>query len=258
MDNANTTKSKGNEKTTPVDDEYVRTKRPPRTPPVMTNEQLTAALEEVEAKYNHLKKLRMTDAETHLEDYRQKLEEATTSAEQYRTQTEQLLTSAERMQEKLRDSKEVLNAKVRTLEQQVREYERKEKARAQEDKKRARTTDMESVLASPGVTPNMAAHARTIHMYEDITGIKITPRPDSRSSPNAVWDLEHTGNFGTLHFSLTYNADETVEYKPYLQKDKDAKLIKSLPEYLTDEITFDKSYESKFFWRLMNYNHDPQ
>lgn len=61
-----------------------------------------------------------------------------------------------------------------------------------------------------------------------------------------------------LHFSLTYNADETVEYKPYLQKDKDAKLIKSLPEYLTDEITFDKSYESKFFWRLMNYNHDPQ
>ncbi|KAF9293722.1 hypothetical protein BGZ74_011583 [Mortierella antarctica] len=249
MDKAkNTTKSKNTEKITPIDDEYVRTKRPPRTPPVMTNEQLTAALEEVEAKYNHLKKLRMTDAETHLEDYRQKLEEATTSAEQYRTQTEQLLTSAERMQEKLRDSKEVLNAKVRTLEQQVREYERKEKARAQEDKKRARTTDMESVLASPGVTPNMAAHARTIHMYEDITGIKITPRPDSRSSPNAIWDLEHTGNFG----------NETVEYKPYLQKDKDAKLIKSLPEYMTDEITFDKSYESKFFWRLMNYNHDPQ
>lgn len=92
---------------------------------------------------------------------------------------------------------------VRTLEQQIREYERKEKARAQEDKKRARTTDMESVLASPGVTPNMAAHARTIHMYEDITGIKITPRPDSRSSPNAIWDLEHTGNFGSkcnLHF----------------------------------------------------------
>lgn len=82
----------------------------------------------------------------------------------------------------------------------MQEYERKEKARAQEDKKRARTTDMESVLASPGVTPNMAAHARTIHMYEDITGIKITPRPtDSRSSPNiAVWDLEHTGNFGSM------------------------------------------------------------
>ncbi|KAF9326621.1 hypothetical protein BG006_009972 [Podila minutissima] len=240
MDKAkNTTKSKNTEKTTPIDDEYVRTKRPPRTPPVMTNEQLTAALEEVEAKYNHLKKLRMTDAESHLEDYRQKLEEATTSAEQYRTQTEQLLT-------------------FRTLEQQVREHERKEKARTQEDKKRARTTDMESVLASPGVTPNMAAHARTIHMYEDITGIKITPRLDSRSSPNAIWDLEHTGNFGTLHFSLTYNTDETVEYKPYLQKDKDAKLIKSLPEYMTDEITFDKSYESKFFWRLMNYNHDPQ
>ncbi|KAG0035419.1 hypothetical protein BGZ81_007963 [Podila clonocystis] len=240
MDKAkNATKSKNTEKIAPIDDEYVRTKRPPRTPPVMTNDQLTAALEEVEAKYNHLKKLRMTDAETHLEDYRLKLEEATTSAEQYRTQTEQLLT-------------------FRTLEQQVREHERKEKTRAQEDKKRARTTDMESVLASPGVTPNMAAHARTIHMYEDITGIKITPRPDSRSSPNAIWDLEHTGNFGTLHFSLTYNVDETVEYKPYLHKDKDAKLIKSLPEYLTDEITFDKSYESKFFWRLMNYNHDPQ
>ncbi|KAF9384266.1 hypothetical protein CPB97_005822 [Podila verticillata] len=262
MEKAQTaTKSKNSEKMALMDEEYVRTKRAPRTPPALTNEQLTVALEELEAKYNHLKKLRMTDAESHLEDYRQKLEEATTSAEQYRTQTEQLLVSADRMQEKLRDGKEVLNAKVRTLEQQVQEYERKEKARAQEDKKRARTTDMESVLASPGVTPNMAAHARTIHMYEDITGIKITPRPtDSRSSPNiAVWDLEHTGNFGTLCFTLTYNhAEESIQYNPYLQKNKDAKLIKSLPEYLTDEITFNKNYESKFFWRLINYNHETQ
>lgn len=62
-----------------------------------------------------------------------------------------------------------------------------------------------------------------------------------------------------LCFTLTYNhAEESIQYNPYLQKDKDAKLIKSLPEYLTDEITFNKNYESKFFWRLINYNHETQ
>lgn len=37
----NVTKSKNTEKPIPMDDEYVRTKRPPRTPPVMTNEQVS-------------------------------------------------------------------------------------------------------------------------------------------------------------------------------------------------------------------------
>ncbi|KAF9427095.1 hypothetical protein BGZ94_005478 [Podila epigama] len=241
---------KQTKKLTTVDEDITKPKRAPRAPPAMTNEQLVAALEELEAKYQNLKKLRVTDAERHLEDYQQKLEEATRSAEQYRTQTEQLLDSAQRMQEKLRDSKEELNAKVRTLEQQVREYERKAKARAQEDKIKSRKATMESVLASPDVTPQIAAHTQTIHMYEDITGIKIVPRTlGSRAEQPtglAIWDCEHSGTVGK----------DSVTYTPRLDPTKDRALIEHLPDYLTDEIEFEKQYESKFFWRLLNYNNE--
>ncbi|KAF9975291.1 hypothetical protein BGZ65_008319, partial [Modicella reniformis] len=229
--------------------------------PSMSIEQLSAAFEDLSAKYIRLRQLRMTDAEKNLEDCRAKLEEATHSAQNYRAQIEPQLESALRNQEKLRDNSEVLNAKVRTLQRQVREYEEKIRQHDQEDEIKAKTASMESILASPDVTPTAAARVSTIKAYENLTGLKIIPRniPSESSEEKipTVWDCEHSGPHGTLRFSLTYdNKNNMVSYVPYIDEKKDRKLLEIIPDYLTDEIEFERNFEGKFFWRILNFNHE--
>jgi hypothetical protein len=47
-----------------------------------------------------------------------------------------------------------------------------------------------------------------------------------------------------------------VTYVPKIDRKRDEKLLKNLPDYLTDEIEFDREFESKFFWRILNFNND--
>ncbi|KAG0365059.1 hypothetical protein BC939DRAFT_445021 [Gamsiella multidivaricata] len=234
-----------------------------RTTSSMTAEQLVVALDELNVKYKRLKQLRMTEAEKNLEDCRAKLEEATRSAENYRAQMELQLESALRTQEKLRDNSEVMNAKVRTLQRQVRDCEGKLRQHEQEDRVRAKTASMQSVLASPDVTPNTAATVSTIKMYENLSGFKLVPRDifpgSSKNKLPTIWDCEQTGPRGTLHFTLTYDYENNlVSYSPSIDEKRDEKLLKSLPDYLTDDIEFERQFESKFFWRMLNFNNEDE
>ncbi|KAI1314384.1 hypothetical protein EDD11_002210 [Mortierella claussenii] len=227
----------------------------------MSAERLEAAYEELNTKYKRLKQLKETDAEKNLKDCRAKLEESTRSAENYRAQIEPQLESALRNQEKLRDNNEILNAKVRTLQRQVREYEEKSRQRDMEDKVKAKTASMESILASPDITPSSAANASTIKLYENLSGFKVMPRDiyprTSKDKLPTVWDCEHNGPRGTLRFTLTYNyTSGEVTYEPHLDAEKDKELIRILPDYLRDAIEFEQQFESKFFWRILNFNHE--
>jgi len=60
-----------------------------------------------------------------------------------------------------------------------------------------------------------------------------------------------------LHFTLKYDYDNNlVTYTPSLDQKRDARLLESLPDYLQDEIEFERQFESKFFWRILNFNND--
>lgn len=158
---------------------------------------------------------------------------------------------------------------------------------------------MESVLASPDVTPNTASAISTIKMYENLSGFKLVPRDifprSNKEKIPAIWDCEHSGPRGSksfgplffechlnilflvflcfpdeinsvhlhalitiaLRFTLTYNySTSMVTYVPKIDRKRDEKLLKNLPDYLTDEIEFDREFESKFFWRILNFNND--
>ncbi|KAF9365378.1 hypothetical protein BGX34_010200 [Mortierella sp. NVP85] len=233
----------------------------PASVPSMSADQLSAALEDLKLKYKRLQQLRMTDAEKNLEDCRTKLEEATHSAENYRAQIEPQLESALRNQEKLRENNEILNAKVRTLQRQVREYEEKNRLREQEERLKAKTASMESILASPDATLPSTAKASTISLYENLSGLKILPRDvhtqSSKEKQPTTWDCEHSGPRGTLRFSLTYdNKSNKVSYTPYIDEKRDKELLEHLPDYLTDEIEFERQFEARFFWRMLSFNND--
>ncbi|KAG0226864.1 hypothetical protein B0O80DRAFT_208596 [Mortierella sp. GBAus27b] len=224
-------------------------------------EQLSASLDDLNAKYKRLKQLRETEAEKNLKDCRAQLEEATRNAEDYRLKVDPQLESAQRSQEILRENNEILNAKVRTLQRQLREYEEKFRQRDQEDRIKAKAATMESILASPDVTPTSVAKASTISLYENLSGLKVIPRDAplhaSKDKLPTTWDCEHSGPRGTLRFSLTYdNKNNKVSYTPYIDEKRDRKLLEYLPDYLTDEIEFDREFESKFFWRILNFNND--
>jgi len=60
-----------------------------------------------------------------------------------------------------------------------------------------------------------------------------------------------------LRFTLTYSTKSTlVTYSPIIDSKRDAELLKVLPNYLTVDIEFEKEYESKFFWRILNFNNE--
>ena len=62
--------------------------------------------------------------------------------------------------------------------------------------------------------------------------------------------------FLALHFHLTVDRDESdaqVAYMPMLDPGRDAQLRKVLPEYLTDEIVFERSQASLFYNRLLTF-----
>ncbi|KAF9137217.1 hypothetical protein BGX30_010438 [Mortierella sp. GBA39] len=237
----------------------------------MSREQLAIALDDLRDKYRRLQQLRETDAERNLAECRGQLDETIRSAENYRAKIEPQLESALRMNEKLRENNEISNARgeldiyccdqVRILQRQVRDREDEIKQRDQEDKIKANTASMESVLASPDVTPNTASAISTIKMYENLSGFKLIPRDifprSSKVKIPAVWDCEHSGPRGTLRFTLTYNyTTSMVTYVPKIEPKRDEKLLKNLPDYLTDEIEFERELESKFFWRILNFNND--
>jgi hypothetical protein len=60
-----------------------------------------------------------------------------------------------------------------------------------------------------------------------------------------------------LRFSLTYdNKSNQVSYTPYIDEKRDKELLEHLPDYLTDEIEFERQFEARFFWRMLSFNND--
>ncbi|PHH58648.1 hypothetical protein CDD81_4957 [Ophiocordyceps australis] len=90
-------------------------------------------------------------------------------------------------------------------------------------------------------------------LYGDLTGLLV--RGLKRDSGEDVFDCIQTGQNGTLHFKLLLQRGDNYEdaqftYRPQLDEDRDDALIKVLPDYLLEEITFLRSQASKFYSRV--------
>jgi len=94
-------------------------------------------------------------------------------------------------------------------------------------------------------------------LYGDLTaltvlGVKVYPdQPHLR-----VYDCIQTGKNGTLHFKLTtpvtmVNDEDEITFTPYLDAERDAKILSLLPEYLTEEITFARQNATRFYLKLL-------
>ncbi|KID90721.1 chromosome segregation protein [Metarhizium guizhouense ARSEF 977] len=102
----------------------------------------------------------------------------------------------------------------------------------------------------------LAAQARE-DLYGDLTGLIV--RGMKRGDGGSVFDCIQTGRNGTLHFKLSLDAGDASDsyddvqftYRPQLDTDRDGDLIRMLPDYLVEEITFPRTQASKFYSRVI-------
>ncbi|EFY86092.1 chromosome segregation protein (Pcs1), putative [Metarhizium acridum CQMa 102] len=102
----------------------------------------------------------------------------------------------------------------------------------------------------------LAAQAKE-DLYGDLTGLIV--RGMKRGDGGSVFDCIQTGRNGTLHFKLSLDAGDASDsyddvqftYRPQLDTDRDGDLIRMLPDYLVEEITFPRTQASKFYSRVI-------
>ncbi|KAJ8131340.1 hypothetical protein O1611_g2285 [Lasiodiplodia mahajangana] len=95
------------------------------------------------------------------------------------------------------------------------------------------------------------------NLYGDLTGLLVCGV--KRENDEEVFDCVQTGKNGTLHFKLAIGVDGSSDkfedaqfmYMPQLDAARDEELIDTLPDYLTEEITFPRLHAAKFYSRVV-------
>ncbi|EXJ58144.1 hypothetical protein A1O7_05568 [Cladophialophora yegresii CBS 114405] len=98
-----------------------------------------------------------------------------------------------------------------------------------------------------------------LDLYSDLTGLVVLNL--KKTEEGHSYECIQTGQNGTLHFRLFVDQEiartmsfEDTEYlyTPLLDPDRDHEMIKLMPGYLTEEITFARLNASKFYGRVVD------
>ncbi|KIW32813.1 uncharacterized protein PV07_04333 [Cladophialophora immunda] len=96
-------------------------------------------------------------------------------------------------------------------------------------------------------------------LYSDLTGLVILNV--KKTEEGDTYECIQTGRNGTLHFRLFIDQEiakgtsfEETEYlyTPLLDRDRDHEMMKLMPSYLTEDITFARHNAAKFYGRVVD------
>ncbi|CAG8483558.1 6375_t:CDS:1 [Diversispora eburnea] len=90
-----------------------------------------------------------------------------------------------------------------------------------------------------------------LNLYQDLSNLLIQ-NVKIVSQVEKSFTCILNGRNGSLVFKLTFNGDEYL-YEPCINQERDAELLKILPDYLREEISFKKDNSDLFFWRALNF-----
>jgi hypothetical protein len=129
-----------------------------------------------------------------------------------------------------------------------------ERLKAQVQQLAASETRRESNVSTTSATSSSSSTSeqqsqqlsRLIDLYREMTGLEM------EVSGDFAWKCALTGRLGTLHFDLSFDEDAlSFEYVPRVPQS--SPLVKSLPAYLMEEISFGPEQLQLFLWRAMNF-----
>ncbi|KAG4302192.1 hypothetical protein PCK1_001464 [Pneumocystis canis] len=213
-------------------------------------EEATRKMEEYEKRYKCLKDLRQTEVELNFLAYR---EAAESRFKVSQALIDSLTEDIDAKDKKLNDLLLYMNdfkAKKQEFEKLSEKLKSTEQALSRAN---SRISYLNSKLSSRS---NASIVQLKEELYSDLTGLLI--RDVKSDSKKTVFDCLQTGRNGTLHFKLSLFADpscqsqERFSYTPLFNEERDASLLNCLPDYLTDEIIFEKDQAAMFSWRLSN------
>ncbi|KAG5439101.1 hypothetical protein PCANB_001400 [Pneumocystis canis] len=212
-------------------------------------EEATRKMEEYEKRYKCLKDLRQTEVELNFLAYR---EAAESRFKVSQALIDSLTEDIDAKDKKLNDLLLYMNdfkAKKQEFEKLSEKLKSTEQALSRAN---SRISYLNSKLSSRS---NASIVQLKEELYSDLTGLLI--RDVKSDSKKTVFDCLQTGRNGTLHFKLSLFADpscqsqERFSYTPLFNEERDASLLNCLPDYLTDEIIFEKDQAA--ISRLVSY-----
>ncbi|PQK09698.1 hypothetical protein BB8028_0002g00220 [Beauveria bassiana] len=237
---------------------------------------MTKKYENLEGRYTELREVGVKSAERNYEKLRKQADEnAATANELITTLKEELaaqrqaLSDADSLRVQLQDSQsnaQDLSDRIKELTSSLAEADRQVKAL---NVKLAASRGAPGSAVPGSAIKGSAARAWTgqselVHaahakedLYADLTGLIIQGVKQHGSED--VFDCIQTGRNGTLHFKLAIAGssstlryeDSLVKYNPQLQSDRDADLIARLPNYLREEIEFQRPQVANFYSKVV-------
>ncbi|KAK8150561.1 hypothetical protein G3M48_001136 [Beauveria asiatica] len=238
--------------------------------------EMTRKYENLEGRYTELREVGVKSAERNYEKLRKQTDENAATANELITTLRgelavqrQALSDADSLRLQLQDSQsnaQDLSDRVKELTSSLAEADRQVKAlNAKLAASRAAPGSAVPGSAIKGSAARVwtgqselvhAAHAKE-DLYADLTGLII--QGVKQHGSDDIFDCIQTGRNGTLHFKLGIAGssstlryeDSLVKYNPQLQSDRDADLIARLPNYLREEIEFQRPQVANFYSKVV-------
>ncbi|KAI1120880.1 chromosome segregation protein Csm1/Pcs1-domain-containing protein [Nemania abortiva] len=243
--------------------------------------ELTRKHETLEAKYRDLREIGIQEAERNFDRFKKQSEERANTdkqliaalkaqlaaetevardADQLRRQLEDSQKKVEELQGKLDGAHASLaeaKTEIKTLSTKLTAARSAEPASVKVPGSAMKNSHVNNRhAASVAEAATQLAHKKE-NLYGDLTGLLVCGV--KRENEEEVFDCVQTGRNGTLHFKLAIGIDGSSDkfedaqfmYMPQLDAARDEELIDTLPDYLTEEITFPRLHAAKFYSRVV-------
>ncbi|OLL24222.1 Monopolin complex subunit pcs1 [Neolecta irregularis DAH-3] len=210
-------------------------------------EELRAKYTMMENRYNTLKQLKETETEKNFAKYKKLSEQRFQASDEVIKSLEAQVVSKSAVTEDIKTAKKASKAEkaeIQNLQNQVSSL--REELLQTKNTLQIATAKLANRKENNGST---GLSGFKEDLYADLTGLII--RDVKHSPEKTIYDCIQTGRNRTIHFKLSLNnTTNQTEYVPLLDTNRDKQLIDLLPDYLVEEIQFDRDQAGSFFHRL--------
>ncbi|KAK5939628.1 hypothetical protein PMZ80_008007 [Knufia obscura] len=243
---------------------------------------ITRKYENMDLKYRHLKDVAVSEANTNVEKLRKQCEAITEASNklvaslkkelamqaplvQKARKTEKDAQAQDAEVDKLRAANQDISTTLAAAQNEIKSLQAKlATARATPAPVEAKpppTTSKAVVQLKQAMASNTESEKISqlkIDLYGDLTGLII--RSVKQAEDGDTYDCIQTGRNGTLHFKLFVDQDNAKKasfeeteflYTPLLDANRDRDLIEMMPDYLAEDITFEREVAAKFYARVV-------
>ncbi|KAK9468748.1 chromosome segregation protein Csm1/Pcs1-domain-containing protein [Lipomyces arxii] len=182
-----------------------------------------------------------------------------TKAEQllksYRVSAQQRFAASDSLIENLKIQIEQKEKMIADMESRTKDADQTQERAEELEATIARLQQENTILQSKVLAKSSTSSLKLREeLFADLSGLIIR---DVKTEDNKIiYDCLQTGRNGAFHYKLlvpnTNDEDTEVTFVPLLEENRDRLLMKVLPDYFTEPLTFPRSSAAQFNWKILN------